>query len=427
MIGPAGGAVAHRSLSMLAVMLPLVVLSQFFRSSIGVIGPNLMIDLRLTPEDLGLLSGSFFFVFAALQVPIGILIDRFGGRRVLPSMMVLAVLGSFLFAMGRDIYWAMAGRALIGIGCAGLMIGSLTILRRWFSPVQFATAMSVLFGCANAGGLIATLPLAAATNAWGWRATFLGLAFLSFALSVAFFLVVRDAPSSHEKGRGRSKGHGTESLAEVAAGVRDIVVNRDLLFLMPLIAVGYASSIAILGLWGGPYLYDVYGLDEVERGNLLSVMAVMMIVGTFAYGPLDRRYNTRRGIVTAGALATLVPLTLLCLFPETSPMIAAMLLAMFGFLSSYSLVVMAHGLALVPDRLAGRGAAVLNTALMGGAGLMQSLTGLLMEWTQHGARSDLMRSYSVLFAALALVIAGALLIYRWAVDVRPRDPGFART
>jgi predicted MFS family arabinose efflux permease len=422
-LAPSGAIAAHRRRTewrivwMMAVMLPLVVLSQFFRSSIGVIAPNLEAEFGLSSDDLGLLSGSFFFVFAGLQLPIGVLLDRFGGRLVLPSMMVLTVLGALAFAIAENFFGLLAGRLLIGVGCAGLMVGSLMILGRWCSPARFATTMSILFACANAGSLIATLPLAAATSAFGWRGTFISLAVTSGVLATAFLVVVRDAPSAHNYHRRRP-----ESLSTIVAGVRQIFAYRDLVYLLPMVAVGYASVIAVLGLWGGPYLHDVYGLGEVARGNALSIMAIAMILGTFAYGPLDRHFNTRRGVVTAGAVATLVPLLVLAAWPGVGLLPATLLLGLFGFLGSYSLVVMAHGLALVPEGLAGRGAAVLNTALMGGAGLLQAVTGHLMAAlpeTRESVPSSL--RYALLFGILAAMTGVALAIYRRAADVEPKD------
>jgi len=150
------------------------------------------------------------------------------------------------------------------------------------------------------------------------------------------------------------------------------------------------------------------------------VMAIAVILGTFAYGPLDRRFNTRRGVVMAGALATLIPLLVLAAFPAGGIWSATLLLALFGLLGSYSLVVMAHGFALVPDRLAGRGAAVLNTALMGGAGLLQDSTGRLMVALPSSAPPSF--RYAVFFALLAGLTGAALVVYRRAADVKPGDP-----
>jgi predicted MFS family arabinose efflux permease len=409
------------TLWMMAVMLPLVILSQFFRSSLGVIAPDLMVELRLTADELGLLSGAFFLIFAALQVPIGILLDRFGGRTVLPAAMVLAVAGSLLFAAADGFAGVLAGRLLIGIGCAGLMIGSLTILGRWCPPSRFATAMSILFAGANAGGLIATRPLAEAASVWGWRASFFGLALIAAALSLLFYLVVRDAPPEHHYHR-----RTPERLSTVVSGVRELFRLKDLLCVLPMVAIGYASSVTILGLWGGPYLSEAYGLAEVPRGNALSAMAIATILGTFAFGPLDRRFGTRRGVVTVGALATIVPLAILAAAPRSAAWHATLLLALFGFLGSYSLVVMAHGLALVPDRLAGRGAAVLNTALMGGAGLLQALTGRLMGAFPDRQGDAAALPYALLFTFLVASIAAALAVYRRTADVVPDDAPGAR-
>jgi predicted MFS family arabinose efflux permease len=410
---PLPGACPHR---LLAAMVPLVILSQFFRSSIGVIAPNLMQDLSLSPDDLGLLAGSFFLIFAALQLPIGILLDRYGGRRVLSSMMVLTVGGALAFAAAPGFGLLLAGRLLIGTGCAGLMIGSLTILGRWYAPDRLAMAMAILFASANAGNLIATLPLAAASSVWGWRATFVGLAVLSAALTLVFFAIVRDAPDAHGYHQRRP-----ETLPGAAAGVREVFGSRDLLHLLPMIAIGYASTIAVLGAWGGPFLHEVYGLGEVARGEALSVMAMAMILGTLAYGPLDRRFDTRRGIVVSGAVATIIVLGALALLASAGLRLVTLLLALFAFLSSYSLVVMAHGLALVPEKLAGRGAAALNAALMGGAGLVQTAIGYLMAAYPDRAGGAAAQPYALMFALIAALTGAALIVYCGARDVRPSD------
>ena len=415
---PFSGGCPHR---LLAAMVPLVILSQFFRSSIGVIAPNLMQDLSLSPDDLGLLAGSFFLIFAALQLPIGILLDRFGGRRVLSSMMVLTVGGALAFAAAQSFGLLLVGRLLIGTGCAGLMIGSLTILGRWYPPDRLAMAMAVLFASANAGNLIATLPLAAASSVWGWRATFAGLAVVSAALTLVFFSIVRDAPDAHGYHERRP-----ESLPSVVAGVREVFASRDLLHLLPMIAVGYASTIAVLGVWGGPYLHEVYGLGQVARGKALSVMAMAMILGTLAYGPLDRRFDTRRGVVAAGAVGTIAVLAVLASLADAGLWPVTLLLALFAFLSSYSLVVMAHGLALVPERLAGRGAAMLNAALMGGAGLIQTAIGYLMAAFPDRTGDAAARPYALMFALIALLTGGALLVYCGAKDVKPSERKPAR-
>ncbi|MFQ5774292.1 MAG: MFS transporter [Kiloniellaceae bacterium] len=406
--------VPRRALWMLASMTLLGILSQFFRSSNGVIAPNLMEDLSLNAEEIGVVSGSFFYIFTILQIPIGVLLDRYGGRFVISSMMILAMAGSLVFAVAGSLFGLTAGRLLIGIGCAGIMVGSLVICRRWFPPERYTSAMAVLFAFSNAGSLAAAGPLAFAAAAWGWRGAFVGLAGVAALLTLLFYLVVRDAPPGHPYHR-----RTPDTLAATIKGLREVWALRDVAYILPMVAVGYASVITVLGLWGGPYFYEVHGLGEVERGNLLSLMAIAMIAGTLFYGPLDRRFNTRRGVVTWGALATAAMLVVLVLIPKPSLWLASVLLSLFCFLGAYSLVVMAHGLSLFPERLAGRGVTTLNVGLMGGAAVLQTLTGQLIGWfpDRHGDAGDL--AYRLLFLLLAALTLAALVLYRRVRDVRP--------
>ena len=396
---------------------PLVILSQFFRSSNAVIAPNLMSDLSMSAEDIGVLSSSFFFVFAAMQIPLGVLLDRFGARMIMSGLMLLAVAGSLCFAAAQTLSGLIVGRLLIGTGCAGLMVGSLVILSRWYPPARFAGAMATLFALANAGSLAATLPLAASVTAWGWRATFVALAALSAVLAAFFFLIARDAPPDHPY-----HDRDPESLLQVARGLAKIVGLRDLCLVFPMVAVGYASFISIVGLWGGPYLYEVYGLDSIARGNVLSLMALSMIAGTLVYGRLDRRFTSRRALTTAGGCISALFLLFLALDPGGPLWQTTALLCVFSFFGAYSLVVMAHGLALFPDELAGRGTTALNTALMGGAAIIQAVTGSIVESFTHHHGAAATTAYAALFAILAGLTLAALFVYRRARDVDGSAP-----
>jgi predicted MFS family arabinose efflux permease len=401
----------------LCAVTPLVILSQFFRSSNAVIAPSLMTDLGMSAEDIGVLSSSFFFVFAVMQIPLGVLLDRFGARMIMSTLMLLAVAGSLCFAAGETLSGLVAGRVLIGIGCAGLMVGSLVILARWYPRARFAGAMATLFAFANAGNLAATLPLAGSVTAWGWRATFVGLAAITALLAAFFFTVARDAPPDHPY-----HDRDPETLLQVARGLAKIIHTRDLTLVFPMVAVGYASFISIVGLWGGPYLYEVYGLNAIARGNVLSLMALSMIVGTLAYGRLDHYISSRRALTTAGGGITAAVLAVLAVDSGGPLWWSITLLCLFGFFGAYSLVVMAHGLALFPDELAGRGTTALNTALMGGAAIIQAVTGAVVEAfpRRHGEAATM--AYALVFAMLAGLTLITLLIYRRARDVDGSTP-----
>lgn len=322
-----------------------------------------------------------------------------------------------MFALADSVFGLTAGRVLLGLGFAGAMVGSLVVMRRWYASGSFTAVMAVLFASAHAGNLAATAPLAGAAAAWGWRNSFLGLAAATAGFAVAFYLVVRDTP---ETGAGRDRDDGPERLSAVVAGLAGVWSNRDLLCVLPMVAVGYASVIAILGAWGGPWLHAVHGLDAGARGEVLFAMAVAMLFGTLCYGPLDRWLNTRRGVATAGALATAAVFAALALRSGAGVIEAAVLLSLLAFVGAYSVVVMAHGMALFPGAAAGRAVTTLNTALMGGAALVQWGAGRLVERFAPVTPEAAATAYSALFAVLAGLTLVALVPYRFARDVPPR-------
>lgn len=414
-VAPAVNAADARRLrvaAMLATMILLAVLSQFLRSSTGVIAPDIMDDLGLAAQDMGYLSSAFFVIFALLQIPVGVLLDRYGVRRVLAAMMTVTVAGSMVFALGHSVTVLVAARLMMGFGCAGLMVGSLVVLSRWCRPEQFTRMMALLFAAANAGSLVATLPLAASAATFGWRATFLGLAVIAAGLTVLFAAVVRDAPPGEADRPGAPR-----TLWASIVGVGEILRVPRLIFIVPMIAVGYASVITVLGLWGGPYLHDVHNLDAVARGNVLSAMAIAMIAGTLFYGPLDRRFNTRKGVALVGSTVTATLFLAIGLMPSPSLATVAILLALLSFAGAYSLVAMAHGMSMFAREMTGRGSTTLNLALMGGAAAVQTATGWLVS--MFASIESPAMAYQAIFIFLGLATLVAAAFYCRVPDIRP--------
>ncbi len=407
-IGTFGAAVRQiRHVSwMLAVMIALAIMSQFFRSSNGVIAPELMVDLSIDAGDIGWSSGSFFVIFALLQIPIGVLFDRYGVRRVVSSMLVFAVVGSLIFAVASSIGPLIAGRFLIGLGFAGGMTGSLVVLSRWNEPSKFTRAMTLLFAMANVGSLLATLPLAAANEWVGWRTSFVVLGILTGVIGAIFALIVRDYPE------GATRPAQPQTLGIALAGMKEVFKTPGLLLVMPMIGIGYSSIVTIVGLWGGPYLHDVYGLDGVARGNLLSVMAVAMVLGTLAYGPIQQRAGSFRPVVVLGGGLSAVLMVILAAVSTGPIWITVGLLIAICFVGAYSVVLMAHGVALVPPALAGRGTTTLNFVLMGGTALLQIGSGEVIRLVQAWAGGTA-PGYAAFFLLLgALTLAAAAIYHR---------------
>ena len=168
--------------------------SQFLRSSTGVIAPNLAADLGLAPEGLGILSGAFFLSFALAQIPVGILLDRYGARITMICAIGIAILGCFVFALAQGEAGLTLARILMGLGCSAMRMGPLMIYRWWFAPEKFAMLSGLQISIGTLGALMATAPLAYATEMFGWRESFVGAGFLTLGLAIAMGFVARDTP-----------------------------------------------------------------------------------------------------------------------------------------------------------------------------------------------------------------------------------------
>ncbi|MCY4099239.1 MAG: MFS transporter, partial [Rhodospirillales bacterium] len=161
-------------------------LSQFYRSSVGVLAPDLMSRLSLTPEELGRLGGIFFLAFACAQLPLGVLLDRYGPRKTTSLVLVGAALGAFLFATFTEFSGLLAARALMGAGCSVGLMGSLVLFSRWVPSRRFGTMAGLVLGVGGFGGILATTPLAAASAWVGWEGVFIGMGAITLVVSMVY-------------------------------------------------------------------------------------------------------------------------------------------------------------------------------------------------------------------------------------------------
>ena len=393
------------------------VASQFFRVSNAVIAPELMSELAIEPEAMGAVTGAFFLTFGIMQLPTGIALDRFGPRRTMSVYLVLAAIGSALFAIGSDTGTLALARALIGVGCAAGLMGAMVAISRWYPPHRFASMSSLLFSVGGIGTLIATTPLALMTEMIGWRGAFWLMAGVTLLLSIALYVVVRDRPAPAEPSE--QPGHKEESIAEIFGGLRAVLANRGIWHCSALQFANYATVLAITGLWAGPYLNDVFGLDGVLRGNLLMLINVCTLIGVMAYSQIERLVDSRRSTIVAGMLVSSTVLLILAWLPFPPLWLAVTLLSVFAFSSSVVMLIHAHARAMLPDRLIGRGLTVQNLAVFLGVAFMQWAGGRIIGSFElfQGATSE--HAYQAVFAFFGACAIVATLIYMPIRDVRP--------
>lgn len=410
-----------RSSSLLAIMVALYGLALaniFLRSSMGVLAPELAAELELSPKMLGLTASAFFVGYALFQIPTGLMLDRFGPRITVTGLFALTAAGTFLFALAPSGPVMVLARVLMGVGCAGIFSGGFMIIARFYAIDRFTTIGGTWNAFAMLGTFLATAPLAALVAISGWRASFLGLAVAAAVLTVLTGLVLRDRPA---KAVNELAPPSSENLGEILAGLRQVIRTPGVLGVA---SCGFALSAGntILGIWGGPYLNDVHGLNPIERGEVLLFMAVAGVAGHYLFGQAARLLNTLKGTILSGAAAISAIMATFALLENPGIVTVTVLLALLGLCCGFPTIVLAHARALVPDRLAGRGLTTVNTGVMMAAAVMQIAVGAVIgavapSETGQGSQDG----YRAAFGFMAGMAAIAFLIYLRVEDRKPRS------
>ena len=251
-------------------------LSYFFRTINAVIVPQLTADFGLSASSIGLLTSVYFLAFAGMQIPIGLLVDRFGPRRVQSVLLLLAAAGALGFALGRTLPELIVARALIGAGVAGSLMVSFTAFLLWLPPARVPGTVGLLMAFGGMGAFAAGAPTAHFIAAGGaWRDLFSALAVGALAVSAIVFIVLPER-----------SGTRAEPLGVLLSGLRRVFADGVFWRVAPLTVTVLGSGFAIQGLWSGPWLMQVAHQDASGVGIHLSAMAVALILGALACGPI---------------------------------------------------------------------------------------------------------------------------------------------
>jgi MFS family permease len=384
-------------IGLLALILAYV-LSQFYRAFLAVLSPVLTAELGVTAAELASASGWWFLAFAAMQIPIGAALDRVGPRLTAGLLMAVGALGAVVFARATGALEIKLAMALIGVGCAPVLMASYFIFAREYSPAVFGTLAALTLGIGTLGNVAASLPLSSAVAAFGWRETVLGLAAITGAVALGILVLVRDPA--------RLEGAGQGSLL-------DLLKMPVLWPILVMMMVCYAPIAGLRGLWIGPYFSDVHGATALEIGQISLWIGLAMVAGNFAYGPLDRRLQRRKALIIAGNAVTLLCLVGLWWFAAAPPLVATLLLVAAGFFGATFPIVLAHGRSFVPPHLTGRGVTLLNLFGIAPIGIAQIVTGRLHAATPPTPPAA---PFEAVFLFFAVATAIGLAVYLLSQD-----------
>ena len=401
--------------SMLIVRYALGFANLFLRGSLGVLAPTISADMQLSPESLSLVASSFFFAYALMQIPSGMLLDRFGARRTLASLLLFTTLGAALFSLATTAAELIMARVLMGVGCAGIFSGAFFVVNQWVKSEEIITKTGILNSVASLGGLCATAPLAILISLFDWRDCYWAFTAGVTILLIAVATTLREPP---QKSVGRHPRR--ERLSDIFAGVAKAISQPGIKRLL-VVGIPMSMQTTLLGAWGAPYLRDIHGLDEIARGNVLLGMAICSVFGHAFMGWLARVLGTLKWVIIGGAVVLFCSSMGLALTEQPAVWIVAAIFAVIGVTAMYPMLAFAHARALVPSELIGRGVAVTNMGIMSAIACSQLVFGWIIGQFPmvDGMPPEL--AYRTAFAALAMLSGLAIIIYAPVHDSRPGE------
>lgn len=395
--------------AMLVVFCPFAAgyyLSYFYRYVNAVIAKDLVRDFGLVPSDLGLLTSAYFLAFAAAQLPLGVALDRFGPRRCVAALMLVAAAGALAFGLARDPATLSIGRALIGLGVSAGLMGSIKAFTLWFPRERLTALSGWMIGIGSLGTLSATAPLEALLGPLGWRTLFVGLAVLTLAAALLVFFVVPE----------RELPGGRESWRDQFRMVGKIFSRLEFWRLAAPMVLSQATFQALQGLWFAPWLADVHGLERGAAADYLFASALAYLVASVLLGKITdaaaKRGMSQLRVYQAGMLVTVAAFAPLALGARSGVLVALVLFAGMSIAAVIAYSLLTH---LVPPAQTGRVTTASNLLLFATSFAMQWGVGAILGlWPGASGRYD----PDAYRAAFGLLLAAQAAAAAWLLTAR---------
>jgi MFS family permease len=374
-------------------------LSYLFRTINAVIAPELTAEFGLSASGLGLLTSAYLIAFAGMQIPIGLLLDRFGPRRVQSCLMLVAAAGAFLFGWSSSATALAFARALIGAGVAGCLMASFSAFIVWLPPSRVPGASGLMMAFGGLGAFVAGAPTESFISGGGaWRDLFMALAAAAALTAALIFVVVPEGGTRR-----------TDTVGELLAGLRRIFLDRVFWAVAPLSIMACGSAFALQGLWAGPWLGQVAHLSPAEVGFHLSAMALALLAGSLACGPLVA-VAERLGVTLLGAVGAfgLVFITAFAGIVAQLTDLSLLLWAAVGFLTNPLALTYLAVSRRFPTGMAGRVTTAMNTLVLAGSFILQTAIGAILDlWTPIEPGTYPPRAFQASFGVVLACIVAA--------------------
>ena len=350
-------------------------ISYLFRVVNAVIAPDLVMDLHLDPSQLGLLTSVYFISFASSQLPLGVLLDRFGPRMINALLLVVAALGAFIFSRSQTLTGVIIGRAFIGFGVSACLMAAFKAYVIWFPEKMWPRINGFQMAAGALGALTATTPVAWALQITDWRGIFMGLSMLCLCASLILWRVV---PEEKEKKR-------SDSLPEQLRGIKTVFTSPQFLRTAPVTTLSQASFLSIQGLWVGPWLRDVGKMEHMEAAMLLSAIALSMMFGFIFLGYLAERLSrTGVDVLSTAVCGMMIFMVIQGIIIAGQSSMVSLIWLLFGFFGTSGIIAYSGLSHQFPRELSGRVTTGINLLVFLAAFACQWAIGVIINLWETG-------------------------------------------
>ena len=394
-------------------------LSYLYRTVNSVIGDLLRAEFSLSNSDVGLMTAAYLLGFGLFQVPLGILLDRFGPRRVNTALLLVAATGAAMFALSNSAIGLFIGRALIGMGVSSALMSSFKAVNQWYPADRWAAMNGVILVMGGLGAVVGSEPIQAALSVTDWRTLFFVLAGVTAFVAFLILIIVPDRPEQGER----------ETLGDLMRGMKRVYSSRAFWGLMPIALTTMGIGLAIQGLWAGLWLRDVDALDAGAKARVLLYLNLGLMIGYFGTGFAANFVRRVTGIGPGPFM-----LFLLVIYCADQLLIVLNVLPangflwfIFGLLSGAGILAFPMLAAQFPLAYAGRCNTAINLWIFVGAFAAQfgigAITDLFGRQANGSYSTEAYQSaFGVVLAIQVLSLVWYLLIYRSAPPQSAGDP-----
>lgn len=356
----------------------------------GVMKPELSQAFGISAQGFGILGGVYFYSYAGMQVPAGVLLDRFGPHKLLTFATLICAIATLAFAHTDNFNMALIARFCIGFGSAFAVVGTMKFAANWFPTQRFALLTGIMVAIGMSGAIGGEKPLAQFIHTFGWRSSFNVLGIVGIILAVLIFIIGKDSPNAKKDAK-QSSHSLAGSFGEVVSSLARVITNPQIWLVAFYGGLVFMATPVFCGLWGVPFLESKYGFESELAATLTSMVFVGWIIGSPSWGLISDRLGLRKLPMTIGAIVALIFLSIVLYLPLHSAYAVGTCLFFFGLFSAGFLPAFSIIKEISCQKNCATALSFMNMMNMIGVALAQPLIGYLLDkfWLRSNPSVDI--------------------------------------